>query len=63
MDLKMAFLKLIKVKKILLRLLDDTLYCELFHTKYGTSDNKMWRCPKCGTLTQKRLSDNDTGPK
>ncbi len=37
-------------------------YCEMFHTMYGTKDNK-WHCPKCGRTREKRLNDGDPGPR
>ena len=40
-------------------------YCRNFHTWYASSaEENMWYCPKCKCITrEKRLSDDDTGPK
>lgn len=40
---------------------DKEEYCKMFHTSYGTKDNK-WYCKKCNITHNKKLSDDDCGP-
>jgi len=50
------------MKKILKIIFGSKMYCKLFHVSYGTKDNK-WYCKKCNIIRNKRLSDNDSGPR
>jgi len=48
--------------KLLKKLFGKKWYCSTFHTSYGTKDNK-WYCEKCNITTDKRLGDDDCGPR
>ncbi len=45
------------MKNIIKKIFGTDWYCEMFHTMYGTKDNK-WHCTKCNRTREKRLSDN-----
>ena len=47
---------------IMKKLFSKEWYCRMFHTAYGTKDNK-WHCEKCDITYDKKLSDCDIGPR
>lgn len=39
----------------------DLSYCKFFHSALGVGNK--WYCQKCNLLYDRKLSDNDTGPR
>lgn len=50
------------MKNLLKKTFGTDQYCNMFHTSFGTKNNK-WHCQKCNITRDKRLRDDDCGPK